>query len=77
MRKTLVLAVAVVSFLAGAALSPLVSASTQQDALVLASLPSPLKQGQRLLFEPQASATCDVIRQHSVWVECERKEERR
>jgi hypothetical protein len=45
MRKALVLAVAVVSFLPGAALSPLVSASTRQDALVLASLPSPAEAG--------------------------------
>jgi len=71
MRKALVLAVAVVSFLAGALLSPLVSASTQQDAALLASLPKALEQGQRLVFEPRASAVCEVIRQHSIWVECE------
>ena len=72
MRKALVPAVAMVSFLAGALLSPLLSASTQQEAALLASLPSQLKQGQRLLFEPQASVVCDVIRQHSVWIECEK-----
>ena len=43
MRKALVPAVAMVSFLAGALLSPLLSASTQQEAALLASLPSQLK----------------------------------
>jgi hypothetical protein len=72
MRKPLVLAVAVVSFLTGAWLSPFVSASGEQDAVLLASIPSQLKQGQRILFEPKASVTCDVIRQNGTWVECER-----
>jgi len=71
MRKVLVLAVALVSFLMGASLSPFVSAAGQQDATLLASLPKYLKQGERLLFEPHASAVCDVIRQNGVWVECE------
>jgi hypothetical protein len=71
MKKPLVLAVAVLSFVAGAWLSPFVSASEQQDAALLASIPSPLKQGQRILFEPKASVTCDVIRQNGTWVECD------
>jgi hypothetical protein len=72
MKKPVVLAVAVLSYVAGAWLSPFVSASAQQDAVLLASIPSQLKQGQRTLFEPTASVTCDVIRQHGTWIECER-----
>ena len=71
MRKALVVAVAVVSFLAGAWLSPFVSASGEQDAVLLASLPSPLQQGQQVVFEPKASVACNVIRQNGTWVECE------
>src|SRR4051812_25211681 len=70
MRKALVLSVAVGSFLTGAWLSPLVSASNPQDAALLASIPTELRQGQRILFEPKASVACDVIRQSTSWVEC-------
>ena len=69
MTKAFVLAVAVASFLSGAWLSPLLSASPQIE--MVGDVPVKLEKGQRIYVWAQTNSTCDVIRHWNRWVECQ------